>query len=302
VARSAGATVFAIVLTDGHLDDKVAARLGRAGADRVLCCEGAGLGGPPLDATHGHALHAAVERIPPLVVLFPAGGAGPELGPALAARLGAAFAASADLELGEAATPLADGIGRVFLRRWRRDRTSYRRLDPVELERPVVAILPAGGPPADIGGEAVEVDIIACPQPAKGGVVELASEADDTAAAALASTLIVVDPALGKDTLAALAAAAPPGVAVIDAVAAGTTLAVCVPHILISASSRGVAAMVTPRGRVGIVLDPGAPLPARSFADVLLRGDGKQAAASLWSELAARLAALAPPPAPGGAS
>ena len=300
MARAAGVTVFAIVLTDGHLDDKVAARLGRAGADRVLCCEGSGLGGPPLDATHGHALHAAVERIPPLVVVFPAGGAGPELGPALAARLGAAFAASADLELGEAATPLADGIGRIFLRRWRRDRTSYRRLDPVELERPVVAILPAGTP-ADIGTESVEVDIIACPQPAKGGVVEIASEDDDTAAAALASTLIIVDPALGKDTLAALAAAAPPGVAVVDAVAAATTLAVSVPHILISAGSRGVAAMVTPRGRVGIVMEPGASLPPRSFADVLLRADSKQAAAR-WNELVARLAALAAPAAAGSAS
>jgi hypothetical protein len=286
--------VFAIVLTDGHLDDKVAARLGRAGADRVLCCEGAGLGAPPLDATHGHALHAAVERIPPLVVLFPAGGAGPELGPALAARLGAAFAASADLELGEAATPLADGIGRIFLRRWRRDRTSYRRLDPVELERPVVAILPAGAT-TDIGTEAVEVDIIACPQPGKGGVVELASEDDDNAAAALASTLIVVDPALGKDTLAALVAAAPPGVVVVDAVAAATTLAVAVPHVLISASSGGVPAMVTPRGCVGVILQADASLPPRTFADVLLRADAKHPAAALCNDIAVRLAALAPP-------
>jgi len=297
----AGATVFAIVLTDGHLDDKVAARLGRAGADRVLCCEGPGLAGPPLDATHGHALHAAVERIPPLVVLFPAGGAGPELGPALAARLGAAFAASADLELGEAATPLADGIGRIFLRRWRRDRTSYRRLDPVELERPVVAILPAGAP-ADVGTESVEVDVISCPQPAKGGVVELASEDDDTAAAALASTLIVVDPALGKDILAALVAAAPAGVAVVDAVAAATTLAVAVPHILISASSGVVPAMVTPRGRVGVVLQADASLPPRAFADVLLRTDGKHPAAAMWNDLAARLASLAPAPRAKGAS
>ena len=180
-------TVFAVVLTDRHLDDQVAARLGRAGADKVLACEGRGLSAPPLDLTHGPALYAAVERVPPLLVLFPAGGAGTQLGPGLASRLGGAFAASADLEVGEAATPLADGIGRVFVRRWRADRTSYRRLDPVELERPVVAILAAGGAPADRGSGEVDVEVITCVPPAKVGVAELASEADDLAAAALAA-------------------------------------------------------------------------------------------------------------------
>src|SRR6185437_4979763 len=89
------------------------------------------------------ALLAAVERISPLLVLFPAGGAGLALGPSLAARLGAAFAGAADVEVasGEA---LPEGVGRVFLRRWRGERATYRRLDPVEIERPVVAILPAG--------------------------------------------------------------------------------------------------------------------------------------------------------------
>src|SRR5499427_1309352 len=163
-------------MTDRHLDETIAAQLGRAGADKVLACEGPGLGAPPLDVTHGAALYAAVERIPPLLVLFPAGGAGPQLGPGLASRLGGAFAASADLEIGEAATPLADGVGRVFVRRWRADRTSYRRLDPVELERPVVAILPAGGALVERGTTDVEVEVITCVAPAKLGVSEIASE------------------------------------------------------------------------------------------------------------------------------
>ena len=72
------------------------ARLGRAGADKVLLCEGPGLAAPALDATHGPALQAAVERVAPLLVLFPAGGAGMALGPALAARIGAAFAGAAE--------------------------------------------------------------------------------------------------------------------------------------------------------------------------------------------------------------
>ena len=146
----------------------------------MLACEGTGLGAPPLDMTHGPALYAAVERIPPLLVLFPAGGAGAQLGPGLASRLGGAFAASADLEVGEAATPLADGVGRMFVRRWRGDRTSYRRLDPVELERPVVAILPRAGPPADRGSTAVEVEVIACATPAKVGVAEMATRRTNT--------------------------------------------------------------------------------------------------------------------------
>src|SRR3954454_12599948 len=156
VAHAAGATVFAIVFTDGPFPESTAARLGRAGADKVLLCDGPGLGAPPLDATHGEALYAAVQRIPPLLVLFPAGGAGRELGPGLAARLGGAFASTADLELGMAAVALADGVGRVFLRRWDAVGAGFRRLDPVDLERPVVALLPTGDSLPELGSGAVE--------------------------------------------------------------------------------------------------------------------------------------------------
>src|SRR6185312_13799468 len=106
-------------------------------------CEGPGLGAPPLDATHGPALLAAVERVSPLLVLFPAGGAGLALGPSLAAKLGAAFAGPADLEVADTEEMLPDGVGRVFVRFWAAGRAGYRRLDPVDVERPVVAILPA---------------------------------------------------------------------------------------------------------------------------------------------------------------
>ena len=103
MATAAGATVFALAFSDRPLPDALTARLGRAGADKVLVCEGAGLSAPPLDATHGAALAAAIDRVPPLLVLFPAGGAGAELGPALAARIGAAYAGEADLELSDGA-------------------------------------------------------------------------------------------------------------------------------------------------------------------------------------------------------
>jgi len=45
VAHTAGVTVFAVVMTDRHLGDPIAAQLGRAGADKVIACEGPGLAG-----------------------------------------------------------------------------------------------------------------------------------------------------------------------------------------------------------------------------------------------------------------
>jgi hypothetical protein len=269
VAHTAGATIYAIVMSDGALDDRVAARLGRAGADRVLLCEGPGLGAPPIDATHGPALLAAIERVPPLLVLFPAGGPGAELGPTLAARMGAAFAGSADLELGEARTPLADGIGRVFLRRWRRDRGGYRRLDPVELERPVVALLPADAPPAELGTDDVEVEVISCPTPAKASVTEISSEPDELADVTLASTLVIVDPQLDPGAVDVVRAAAPPGVVVVDAVKAGTAVVASAPRTLLAVGTRELPVTGTPRGRVGQVLPAGAPSPGRPTADIV---------------------------------
>jgi len=297
VAHVAGATVFAVVLTDCRLSDEVAERLGRAGADKVLLCEGEGLGAPPLDVTHGAALYAAVERVPPLLVLFPAGGAGDELGPALAARLGGAFASAADLDPSEAGASLADGVGRVLVRRWRRDRAGYRRLDPVELERPVVALLASGGPPQDIGTGDVEVEVVPCLTPGKVGVVELASDVDDQAAVALASVLVVVDPALGPEALEALRAAAPPGVAVVDPVAQAAGIAASAPRILISVGTREVTVARTPRGRTAVALPADAAPPARQSADVVWRVEpgAKQA---FWRDLARALPALVVGPSP----
>ena len=286
-------------MSDRHLDDGIAGRLGRAGADKVLVCEGPGLGAPPLDMTHGPALYAAVERIPPLLVLFPAGGAGAQLGPGLASRLGGAFAASADLEVGAAATPLADGVGRVFVRRWRANRSSYRRLDPVELERPVVAILPAGGPPPDSGSQEAEVEVITCATPVKIGVHEVASEPDNQVAAALASILVVVNPGLGEGALAKLTAAAPAGVTVVDAVAAAPAIAMAVPRIVLAVGGSASRLSGTPRSRVGAILTapPGRrgkkDAAPRVPADVLLPVRGAASWDALVDDLAAKLQSLA---------
>jgi electron transfer flavoprotein alpha subunit len=253
VAHEAGATVFAIAFADGPLPDAIAHRLGRAGADKVLLCEGPGMGAPPLDATHGAALYAAAERIAPLLVLFPAGGAGRELGPGLAARLGGAFAATADLEVGMAAVALADGVGRVFVRRWDREQLRTRRLDPVELERPVIAVLIAGGAPADIGTAEVEVEVIDGAPPARVGLAELASEPDDQAAIALAPVVVVVEPALSAAAVAGLARAAAAGVPIVDAATGAAALADAAPRTLVAIGEPELRVGTTPATRVGLV-------------------------------------------------
>src|SRR5450432_3748745 len=190
VAHDAGVTVFAVVLADPRSEDethRLAGRLGVAGADKVLLCERPGFDAPPLDATHGAALQLLAERVPPLVVLFPAGGGGLQLGAPLAARLGAAFAAAADLEVSDSPVPLPDSVGRLCLRRWRRDLSAYRRLDPVELERPVIAVLGAHGAPRQDGTPDVEVQVIDAPAPSEPArVVVLESVADEDAAVSLA--------------------------------------------------------------------------------------------------------------------
>jgi len=282
-------------MNDRELTVQVVSDLGRAGADKVILCEGAGLAAPPLEATHGAALLAAVERVPPLMVLFPAGGAGPELGPSLAARIGAAFAARADLVVVETDGPLSDGVGRVFLRRWRSDRSCYRRLDPVEIERPVVALLASGHWTEHPGAVDIDVEVIACAPPAQTTIEEIASEPDDTGEVPLARVVVVVDPAVGGAALARLAAGAPRGVVVVDRAAAATAIAASVPDILISVGHADLPMVGTPRGRVGVILFGDAVLPPRALADVLWRMPGDPGDV-VWDDLSRALGTLVASP------
>jgi hypothetical protein len=291
VAHVAGVTVYAIAMSNRELDDAVVARIGRAGADKILLCEGAALGGPPLETTHGPALLAAVERISPLLVLFPAGGAGLALGPTLAARLGAAFAGVADVEVATSG-PLAEGVGRVYLRRWRGGRSAYRRLDPVEIERPVVAVLGAGILDHPVGGEGIDVEVIACAPPKELAVTELASEPDPAARIPISRVLVIVDRALGAEALSRIAAGAPEGVAVVDLEAAAASIAASAPEIVIAVGDVDLPTLGTPRGRMGAILLGDATNPPARGVDVLWRVPGALSGEALWSEIAAALAAL----------
>jgi hypothetical protein len=299
VAHFAGVTVVAALLGDPRPEEeahRIAARLGVAGADKVLLYEQPGLDAPALDATHGPALQLLAGRVPPLVVLFPAGGAGMQLGAPLAARLGAAFAAGADLEVSDDPLPLTDSVGRLCLRRWRPDLSVYRRLDPVELERPVVAVLGAHGTPREDGTPEVEFQVIEGPAPQESpNIVELESVADEDAAVALAQVLVVVDPAVGADAVAKLAARAPLGVAVVglDHVCQAA-LAACMPRLLLRVGVETVPAVgvPSPRTRQGAILTSPATGAALGRVDVVWRGAGPKA----WDALAALLPRLAAEP------
>jgi len=299
IARVAGATVYAIALAGRELPAQTIAQLGEAGADKVLLCEGAGLDAPALEATHGTALLAAVERVSPLLVVFPAGGSGLSLGPSLAARLGAAFAGPADLDVVDTDGPLADGVGRVFVRFWSGP-SGCRRLDPVEVERPVIAILPAGGAARPLGEADIDHDVISCTTPAHPGVETLASEPDERAAIALARVLVVVDPALGSVALGTLRDAAPAGVVVADAREDAAAVAAATPEVLVLVGAgAGAPPITTPRTRTARVALGDSPLPAGRAADVLWQVPAQVAPEAMAAELAQALPALARPTAPG---
>ncbi len=198
----AGATVYAIVLTERDLSAETIARLGRAGADKVLLCEGPALGAPPLDATHGPALQAAVERVSPLLVLFPAGGAGvcagAQPGRPTRRRLRGRrpIWRSADAA-GRARPTASDGS---FVRFWRagRDRLSTPRS---RRDRAAGRRHPAGRRRGAADRQPGDRRSTSSPAPRRRAGHRLGAlrrTPDDDAAIALARVLVVVDPALGR--------------------------------------------------------------------------------------------------------
>jgi hypothetical protein len=180
----------------------------------------------------------------------------------------------------------------VFLRRWRGGRVAYRRLDPVEIERPVVAILAAGVLERPVGAEAIDVEVIACAPPKEVPVTELGSEPDPAARVSISRVLVVVDPKLGAEALARIAAGAPEGVAVVDLAAAAAAIAVSAPEIVIAVGDVDLPTLGTPRGRVGaVLLGDAASTPARGV-DVVWRVPSAVKGEALWTEISAALAAL----------
>ncbi|HEX7599330.1 MAG TPA: hypothetical protein VF518_14030 [Polyangia bacterium] len=209
VADSLGATVYALLAigpaSPEELED-LAARLGTAGADRTLCCADSALHGPSLDATHGTLLTTVVEHLRPILVLFPAGETGPELGRPLAARMEAAFLPCASLEL----LPATDlGPGQLLLRCWRAAADGQRVVNMLGFERPVVASLRAGAAPSALGEPAQEMEELVYPETERPLPRTLSAEPDSAADLVLAERILLLEEKVNEATLASLQATLP---------------------------------------------------------------------------------------------
>lgn len=265
IARGAGASLFAVAATaplSTAALTTLAHPLALAGADKLLVCEGDAFAGPTDDGIHGRALDAAVARVTPMLVLFPAGGAGAVLGPSLAARVSGPFAPWCDFVVSDAAQAPWDGRSRVQVVRLRPDGRSQRRLDPASIERPIVATVRAGRQPAPQGQDRnLEVEVLAVPARAPNAVPTLLGQAPNPFASlqeaavlillgdcdpAHAETLLAASDHLGPDSAVAKVAEIPPGV-----------LAGCCPEIVVRVGHSTAVTARAPRTRVVLAADLG---------------------------------------------
>jgi electron transfer flavoprotein alpha subunit len=166
IASHLGATLYAIVpcATPPRYDtDDAIAVLSRRGADRVILTGGPDPELPALHVTHGAALSAAVDRVPPAMLVLAATPGGRDLAPRAAARLGAAFMAEPSVEYG--------ALGELVLSRPTRGGAWRRRLTPEEAERPIVVTLTPGSYAAATGDEEADVLVVDTP-PSPAMIVE----------------------------------------------------------------------------------------------------------------------------------
>ena len=188
IASFLGATLHALLPCAGDDDSAAVATLGRHGADRVLLASGVDPDVPPLHATHGHVLAAALARVPATLVLIAATPGGRDLAPRAAARLGAAYVAEPALGYG--------GDGELVLTRRVYGGTYLRRLSALDLERPLVVTLAPRGQATPRGEAIAEVSTL--PVAAADITVEEIGRVADPGAA-LDTARVVVTAGAGVD-------------------------------------------------------------------------------------------------------
>ncbi len=214
IADSAGASVFAL-LTVGSLShaemDRLASEVSAAGADRVLCSSASVLAGPALDVTHGALLAQVAEQLRPVLILFPAGGAGDQLGPALAVRIGAAYMANASIDICPEDREPELPSQRVLVSRWRAARDGQRKIDVGDLERPVIASLAAGAFPPPAGEPYAEVEMVICPDARFPEARVVDCESDASARFELCQTAVWAGRTTSSETVEAIQAELPLG-------------------------------------------------------------------------------------------
>jgi electron transfer flavoprotein alpha subunit len=295
VGSDLGATVYAVVAIAPLPDQAIealAASIGEAGADRVLCCMDDALAGAAVDVFVGPLLASLAERLAPLLTIFPAGAVGPALGPPLAVRLGGPYHPRASLEvLRPAGEP-----PRLELRRFRAADSAIRALELGTMDRPVVTTLGVGPDPGRRGTPLDEVEMVAYTAPARPGVRELdvEPEAQDPQGdrIELAALLVVVDRTVAEERLDQLRAAAAPGTVVLQAAPGQRNSAVALAspeRVLVVGQGPASAALVrgtlTPQTRVAVVGSKSAE-KGLGRIDVVWRADRDKAVTALVSALA----------------
>jgi hypothetical protein len=214
IAHAVGATVYAFLPVGAlsHVQiDQLAEQISAAGADRILCCSHETLRGPALDFTHGPVLTQLADHLRPLLFLFPAGGAGNQLGAPLAVRIGAAYVPFASIEIHTIDRPSDLPAHRLLVTRRRAAGDGMRRIDVGDLERPVVAVLQSGLPKDGLGEAYAEVEMLPCPNGKHGEVQVLAAEPDPAAHLETCATLVCIPAATSTDAFEALRAELPAG-------------------------------------------------------------------------------------------
>jgi len=262
IARGAGATVFAVVAAPPLSNRELAALsapIAAAGADKLLLCEAPEFAEPPSDDNHGRALDAALARVSPMLIIFPAGGIGAVLAAPLAARLGGPYVPWADFMISDADPETLRNRSRVQVLRIRPDGRSRRRLDPAQIERPIVATVCSGlyaGPEATEARHALEVDVLPVP-PRAHAELRIVEHTPNPLASVLEASVIILladgEASLGFDEL--LETKLPAGmVAARASTISAAVLASCCPEIVIKVGeSRGMTAR-SPRTRVILAL------------------------------------------------
>lgn len=263
VASVLGATVYAVMALGPCGEEEIeehARTIGRAGADRILCCADVALAGALMDATVGPFLASLADRLRPTLTLFPAGAVGPALGPPLALRTGALYHPRAWLEIGG-----EPASARLSLQRFRAADGSVRSLEAgIARGRAIVTTVSAGAEPGRHGDPIDEVQMLPYVSPPGGSprIRELSSEPDDGEAVELAATVLAVAGDARPAELEALRSAAPAGTVVVSEGELPAGLELACPARLLVAGKAPVPSIVrrtlSPQTRVAVAGSKGA--------------------------------------------
>ena len=195
IASFLGATLYAVLPTGAPPEtqqDELIAFLGHHGADKVVVVSAPELGNPTLYASHGHALAAVCERIPPALVLIAATPGGRDLAPRVAAKLGAAFLAEPSVEYGPG--------GELYLSRTVYGGAFKRRLAADDVERPLVATVTPGSYEKATGEDEAEVLVIQPAAATPAAFEEISREVDPAAALATAPVVVTAGAGVEKES------------------------------------------------------------------------------------------------------